>query len=464
MSATQRENLHLPDAAARFPVDWKWHRLEDVCNGIFDCHHSTPKLAAQGPFVIRTQDIITGTLNLRNAGRVSEETYQVRISRAEPAQGDILYSREGTYFGIAAEVPPNTRLCLGQRMVLIKCDPDVVNSRFATYWLNSGIMSNHIHKFRDGSVAEHINMSTIRALPIPIPPLSEQHAIAGILGSLDDKIGLNRRMSETLEEIARTIFKSWFIDFDPVYAKSRGEQPPGMDAATAALFPDEFVGSVLGPIPTGWWVSELGELVSLNKGLSYKGDFLATSGMPMVNLGCFGGNGLFKHDNMKFYTGGFKERHLVKSGDIVVANTDMTQQRIVLGSPAIVPSYDGFDDFLITHHIYALRLKNSPELLRLFVFYSLLQQSFRERAIGFATGTTVLALPQDAMLELKIVLPPLVVVEQFNAIIQPLRQLIEENEHQSQALMKTRDVLLPKLISGEVRVQEMLDNYKESIA
>jgi type I restriction enzyme S subunit len=191
--------LHVPAAYGEPPDGWTWSRLDDVSEGVFDCPHSTPKLTNAGPFVVRTQDIISGVFRADQAGRVSEETYAERIARVTPSRGDLLYSREGTYFGIAAEVPAKTRVCLGQRMVLIRPDKRRLDFSFLRHWLNSPIMAAHIHGYRDGSVAERLNLPTIRALPIVIPPLAEQKAIAAVLGALDDKIELNRRMNATLE-------------------------------------------------------------------------------------------------------------------------------------------------------------------------------------------------------------------------------------------------------------------------
>ena len=126
----------------------------------------------------------------------------------------------------------------------------------------------------------NLNTEIMSALPFVLPPLNEQQAIAEILGSLDDKIELNRRMNETLEGMARAIFKSRFVDFDPVRAKAAGRRSPGMDRDTAALFPDRFQDSPLGKVPKGWAVASLGEHADATKGLSYKGSGLATAGIP----------------------------------------------------------------------------------------------------------------------------------------------------------------------------------------
>src|SRR3990172_6386355 len=176
-SVAESKPLHLPSTVGDLPTRWAWLRLDDACDGVFDCPHSTPTLVDSGPLVVRSQDIITGVFRTEQAARVSEETYKERTSRVVPARGDLLYSREGTYFGIAAEVPERTRVCLGQRMVLIQPKRDVVDFRFLCHWLNSPIMASHIHGYRDGTVAERLNLPTIRALPVLVPPLPEQRAV-----------------------------------------------------------------------------------------------------------------------------------------------------------------------------------------------------------------------------------------------------------------------------------------------
>src|SRR5207249_1238783 len=156
-------------------------------------------------------------------------------------------------------------VCLGQRMVLLRPNASFVETRFLRYWLNSPLMASHIHGYRDGTVAERLNLPTIRALPVALPPLHEQHAIARILGVLDDKVELNRRMNETLESIARALFKSWFVDFDPVRAKADGRDP-GLPKALADLFPSTFKDSDVGEIPEGWTATRWGAVVKLEYG------------------------------------------------------------------------------------------------------------------------------------------------------------------------------------------------------
>lgn len=151
--------------------------------------------------------------------------------------------------------------------------------RFAYYFLKT----LDFKAYNSGSAQPSLNRNYIYPIPIEVPHLSEQRAIAYILGTLDDKIELNRKMNETLEAIARALFKSWFVDFDPVRAKAEGRQPAGMEAETAALFPDSFEDSVLGEVPKGWRVVPLPEAIEVNPARSLKKDTVAPY-LDMANM------------------------------------------------------------------------------------------------------------------------------------------------------------------------------------
>jgi type I restriction enzyme, S subunit len=303
-----------------------------------------------------------------------------------------------------------------------------------------------------GSTFPNVSASQLAGLWWPPLKVDEQRAIAHILGTLDDKIELNRRMNKTLEATARTLFKSWFVDFDPVGARAEGRDP-GLPKPLADLFPARLVDSELGEIPEGWAVSRLGDLSGVEKGLSYKGEGLADAGgLPMINLGCFAGAGVFRAENIKWYRGDYKARHVVRAGDLVIANTDMTQNRIILGSPALIPELAGEQRFLFTHHTFAFRFKAGAERWRRYVYFTLLQPEFREVAEGFATGTTVLALPRDGLLDLAVVLPPESLLLAFERQVDPLLAAADQCHHESRTLAAIRDTLLPRLISGELRV------------
>jgi len=305
-----------------------------------------------------------------------------------------------------------------------------------------------------GSTFPSVSREQIEDISVEIQSGEDLKWIENVLGTLDDKIELNRKTNETLEAMAKALFKSWFVDFDPVRAKAEG-RPTGLPAEISDLFPDSFEDSELGEIPSGWEMEALGEILDVDKGVSYKGDFLSDAeGLPMVNLGCFAGGGSFRAEKMKFYTGEYRERHLATAGDLLVANTDMTQNRIILGAPIIVPSWRGRDKFLFSHHTFAIRFRRSKSAFTRFIYFTLLKPSFRQVAAGHATGTTVLALPKDGITDYQTVIPPAGLLNVFAAKVEALYQKCQALTEQCELLAKTRDALLPKLISGEIRIPD----------
>ncbi|MCD0155669.1 restriction endonuclease subunit S [Deinococcus sp. 6GRE01] len=303
-----------------------------------------------------------------------------------------------------------------------------------------------------GSANPTLNRNHLHSREILWTDRQSQDRIAEILSSFDDKIELNRQMNRTLEQIARALFKSWFIDFDPVHAKQRGEQPAGMDAETAALFPDRFVEIDGKEVPEGWEIAKLGKLIDLDKGVSYKGEFLSQSGIPMLNLGTFFAKAGFKPSGIKYYTGDYKNKHTVEAGDIIIANTDLTQRREIIGSPAIVPKGIGSGDIIFTHHTFAMR--NRGLAGQQFIYHIMQTEDYRERVIGHAHGTTVLAVKKDSLLDLEIILPSGEIVDRFCIQASALYNCAEQNGIEIAHLTQVRDSLLPRLLSGELDVSD----------
>ena len=401
----------------------------------------------------RSQDILTGTFRFEGAARVSEETYRERTLRAEPTHGDLLYSREGTYFGIAAEVPRETRVCLGQRMVLLRPNPIQVHFRFLRYWLNSAVLAAHIHGHRDGTVAERLNLPTIRGVPVPVPPIAQQAAIAKVLGSLDDKVELNRRMNETLETMTSVSFKSWFVRFDPVRAKAEGRQPFGLDAATAALFPDSVQDSSLGKIPKGWHSAKLSSVAELVKGVSYRSADLEESPVALVTLKSVARGGGYREDGLKPYRGQFKDEQRIQQGDIVVAHTDVTQAAEVLGRAARVQEHPDYATLVASLDLVIVRPADDLTS-REFLYGLLSQDDYKEYAYGHSNGTTVLHLSHKALPDYSFPLPPGSIRIAFTNMARPLFEQLDTNFSQSRTLNSIRNSLLSKLVSGEIQLQD----------
>lgn len=440
--AVNIRSLHIPSAGGELPTHWRWERLDEVCAGIFDCPHSTPVLIADGPFVARSQDIRSGVFRTEEAGRVSNEIYKERIARVEPRHGDLLYSREGTYFGIAAEVPPGVRVCLGQRMVLLRPDAQKINFRFLRYWLNSPMMAQHIHGHRDGTVAERLNLPTIRGLPVALPSLQEQRAIAHVLGTLDDKIELNRRMNETLEAMARAIFKSWFVDFDPIRAKAESRDP-GLPKHLADLFPDSFDDSELGEVPKGWEVAAIGDVVravgggtpSTSEPLFWNGTINFATPKDMASLTC----------PVLLDT----ERQITEQGLELVSSGLLPKGTVLMSSRAPI-GYLAIAEVPVAVNQGFIAMICDRELPNYYVLHWASENM--DTIVGNANGTTFLEISKTNFRPIKAIVPTRQVLDRFVTAVVPLHRRLVANLVESRTLAAIRDALLPKLISGKLRV------------
>ncbi|MFD9193050.1 restriction endonuclease subunit S [Streptomyces phaeochromogenes] len=397
--ALAAEEVHIPRSVGVLPHDWRWSSLGSVCKGVFDCPHSTPKLTETGPFVVRTQDITSGILRLDSTARVSSATYAERIKRAEPIHGDLLYSREGTYFGIAAEVPRNVQVCLGQRMVLIRPDSQAVHYRFLRYWLNSPTMSAHIHGYRDGSVAERLNLTTIRALPILLPPIPQQLAIAGVLGALDEKIALNEQITATSDSLIRDLFDSSL------------RQP---EAESAPLF----------------------EVFDITFGAPFKSaEFNAEGiGRPLLRI-----RDLKTFEPKVWTTQRHDKELVVATGDTVAGMDAEFRPTFWMGEPA-----------LLNQRVLHVRSRiggGSPfcrEVLR--APLALVE--------NYKTGTTVAHLNKSDLVTLVVDIPSKDEVASFEAATAPLHKRLVAIAAENRTLAALRNTLLPQLMSGKLRVRD----------
>ena len=234
---------------------WKVSIIRSVADGIYDGPHATPKKTETGPVFLGISCLDRGRLDLASVEHLSENDFQKWTRRVTPQEDDIVFSYE-TRIGEVAIVPRGLKCCLGRRMALVRLNQERMDPRFFLYYyLSPAFQEFLISRTIPGSTVDRILLTEFPKFPIAVPPLAEQRAIARILGALDDKIELNRRMNHTLEAMAQALFKSWFVDFDPVIAKREGRKPAGMDEATAALFPEHFQETQMGPIPTGWETS-----------------------------------------------------------------------------------------------------------------------------------------------------------------------------------------------------------------
>ncbi len=446
--------------------EWPLIDVDQVCELIVDCVNKTaPVVTHETPFrMIRTTNIREGRISLESCRFVEKETYEKWTRRAKLQYGDVLLTREAPIGEVGFVVEPEG-LFLGQRVMQYRANVRVLHPRFLHYVFQSPSLQHQFGSHEgSGSVVSHIRVGDCFKFKIPLPPLPIQQGVAELLGAIDDRITLLRETNATLEAIAQALFKSWFVDFDPVRAKAEGLEPQAMDAPIAALFPDSFEESELGLVPKGWRVTSLGKICDFQKGCSYKGAGLSDdSGAYMFNLGCFNAPRIFAFEKLKRYTGDYKDRHSVVAGDLIMANTDMTQDRVILGRALIVP--EGLIPGFVSHHVFKIGIEESSKLeLTPYLFLSFLQREFREKVVGHATGSVVLALPKDALVKHQIVIPPKKVLEIFSGVISPLFSAVHKNELKTQTLTQLRDTLLPRLISGQLRLPEAEQAVEQALA
>lgn len=290
------------------------------------------------------------------------------------------------------------------------------------------------------SAVPGLNREFAHSLEICVPDIQGQNAIGKILFSLDQKIEANNALSKTLEDIAQTIFKSWFIDFDPVKAKMAGEKPAGMDAATAALFPDSFEKTELGLIPSGWKATKLSSSLKLCKSTVKAGPF--TENVPYVPVDQIGARDIFLKNSMhgseaKTSLVSFKKNDILFGAmrpyfhKVVLAPFDGTTRTTTFVLRAINPHY-------LSHSLFSV---------------------YQESAVAFATnnsqGTTIpYAVWSNSFEDLPIVLPPEPIAKAFNDIVLPMLEFGYSLIAQNRTLVEIRDGLLPRLISGDLQIPE----------
>lgn len=309
--------------------------------------------------------------------------------------------------------------------------------------------------YSDKAAVPGINRNHLHQARVSIPPVSEQRAIASILGALDDKIDLNRRMNATLEAMARAIFQSWFVDFDPVRAKAEGRET-GLPAEIAALFPDGFVESELGEIPKGWTVAPVGDDVQIVKGVSYRSEHLAPSETAMVNLKSIQRGGGYRVDGLKEFTGPYKPEQIVSPYELVVAQTDVTQAAEVIGKPAIVLPDERYRTLVASLDILIIRPR-AGDLARYFFYFMFGRPEYQDHIYGHTNGTTVLHLSRNGVSSFRYAKPPAQLGTVYGRIVVPLFERQFQNSREIQILTAARDALLPILISGQLRVPDVPD-------
>jgi len=303
-------------------------------------------------------------------------------------------------------------------------------------WAYYELLTHDINGMDSGSAIPSTSRDAFYALPVRVPPLSEQRAIAHVLGTLDDKIELNRRMNETLEAMARAIFKSWFVDFDPVRAKAEGRQPVGMDAETAALFPDRLEDRAGERIPAGWTVTGLDGIATFTNGLPLQ-DYPPQGGssLPVIKIAQMRRGDT---EGAERANANLEGCYVVDDGDVLFSWSGSLEVTIWCGGRGA-----------LNQHIFKVTSKTYPKW-----FYYLWTKHHLDkfRAIAAGKATTMGHIQRHHLSEAKVLVPPAKLMRAMDAVMAPLLRCRVNNSLEARTLGAIRDALLPKLVSGQLRV------------
>ncbi|MDO8778349.1 MAG: restriction endonuclease subunit S [Burkholderiaceae bacterium] len=438
--------------------EWQTVEIGSLCLGIYDGPHATPKKTTEGPVFLGISSLNNGQLDLSALEYLSEDDFTKWTKRVTPQARDIVFSYE-TRLGQVAVIPAGLRCCLGRRMALMRVDPAKAIPDYLLYaYLSPDFQDVIRQRTIHGSTVDRIPLVEFGSFPISIPPLDVQREVVGVLRALDDRIALLRETNATLEAIAQALFKSWFVDFDPVRARMEGRAPEGMDEATAALFPDRFEESELGLVPRGWRVDAVGTVV---EGI-YDGPHATPSEaeqgpifLGIKNLTGIGLNlGEVRHiheDDWAQWT----RRVTPRQGDIVFS------YEATLAFFALIPPETRC---CLGRRLALIRPKQIGGAGH-FWFHQFIAAPF-QRLLEKHTiqGATVNRIALKEFPSYSVLNPFDALKAIFDERVAPLWAKIHENQAQAQTLVTLRDTLLPRLISGQLRLPEAEALLEEACA
>ena len=401
--------------------------------------------------VIRGNNLSLGEARFKDSGYVfvSDETAR-KLARSLAFTGDIIFTKKGT-LGQTGLIPVNSRYSkylLSSNQMKLRVRQDLADPLFVYYYVSSPTQREKI--IRDSTVTgvPKTNITYLRQFPIRLPSLEEQRVIAATLGALDDKIELNRKMNVTLEAMALGFFKAWFIDFEPVQSKMEGQwrsgqSLPGLPANLYEYFPDQFMNSEIGEIPKGWVLSPLPEVIQVNPRCSLSKNVIA----PYLNMANMPTEG---HCPKSITTRPFGSGMKFMNGDTLVARI----------TPCLENGKTAYVDFLESDQVgwgstEYIVLRAKPPLPNEFPYLLARTESFRDFAIQNMTGSSGRQrVPATALTHFQFPTIPKPIAEHFGLLIGPLFERSRIAAEESRTLSTLRDTLLPKLISGELRVEE----------
>lgn len=393
------------------------------------------------PF-LRSLNIDPFGVNFKDLKYISPEFHQ-RIKKSALKPGDVAIVRTGKP-GTCTVIPDCLEDANCSDLVVVRCGPKI-RAHFLCYWVNS-IATHHISSHTVGAVQQHFNVGAAKTMMVAVPSLAEQDLVLTVLLSLDDRITLLRETNSTLEAIAQALFKSWFVDFDPVNSRMNGRMPEGLDETTAALFPNSLVDSELGLIPAGWVVRPLDEIANFLNGLALQ-KFPPTvdSWLPVIKIAQ-----LRKGDSVGADRAGrnIKPEYIVQNGDVLFSWSGSLEVEVWCGGEGA-----------LNQHLFKVSSDAYPKwFYYLWTKYHL--ENFRQ--IAASKATTMGHIQRAHLTQALVVTPSPSFVSSVSEFFAPLLERCITTKLQSQNLAILRDTLLPRLISGQLRLTGNVTPFEEA--
>lgn len=424
-------------------LEWNSYTIGESCELITGFPFKSKYYLDDGVYkVVRGDNVKEGFIKWDDKKRCWNELND-KLKRVILKEGDIVIGMDGSKLGKnrATVSKKDLPALLAQRVACVRAK-EGFDQNYIKYVILSNYFKAYVDKVKTGTSIPHISLGQISEFTFEAPNYEKQKIISNILSNIDKRINVNQEINKNLTEMMLSLFKNWFVDFNFLDDNNQPYKTNG----------GKMKNSEIGDIPYGWDIDYLGNYLDVQRGFSYKGKYLSDEGVPLINLGNILPNSEFRLEKIKFYSGDFDKKHVVNAGDILIANTDLTQNREVLGSPIIVPSLIKSDTIIYSHHIN--RLSNF-KLPKFYIFYNLLSSRYNHLVSGYATGTTVLAISKDVILNYQIILPSAELLSQFEKIAEYVEEIKDKNKLEIDKLQKLRDTLLPKLMSGEIDISKI---------
>jgi len=393
--------------------------LDSLCELITDGAHKSPKEFPNGIPMMSVKDMTDKSFSYDNCKTIStKDAHELIAGGCRPKIGDVLIAKDGSVLKHVFTVKRPADYVLLSSIAIIRPKKDKLISEYLEYMFkNPQFKSMVLSSFLGGSGVPRIVLRDFKKVIIDVPPLQEQKVIAEVLSSLDDKIGLLQKQNETLESLAQTLFRQWFIE----------------------------------EADDSWEEVELSTLVDTVNGISYKSSHLKESDVAMVTLKSFARDGSFRLDGFKEFVGEYKDKHECSDGDIIVAHTDVTQGALLIGNAIEVRKPKEYRQLLYSMDLVKVVPKNDSD--KYFILYTLKNRHFKQHAVGYSNGSTVLHMSKKAVPEYRLKQPPAKLINDFHEKVSAFKEKQRLNESSIVTLKQTRDTLLPKLMAGQVRVK-----------